>query len=46
MDFAANVKDIAGYRTLAAGAPAIAYRTYRTVLVIGRNAYPAEGETP
>jgi hypothetical protein len=37
MDFAANVKVIASYRTIAP-APAIRYRTYRTVLVIGRNA--------
>jgi hypothetical protein len=37
MDFAANVKDISGYRTVAPAA-CDSYRTYRTVVVIGRNA--------
>lgn len=39
MDFAANVKDIAGYRTLARAACGLLPH-YRTVLVIGRNDNP------
>ena len=42
MDFADNVKDIAGYRTVihTRPGPAITHRTYRTGIVIGRNADP------
>jgi hypothetical protein len=39
MDFAAKVKDIRRYRTVA-GIGRSLHRTYRTVLVIGRKAIP------